>query len=143
MFNKCCLLCCFKSNPLDIIVRVQFGGYTPGQTINVQIEANNKSDEQVSHFIVQLIKVSMVPKIDLINFIDFNCFFVVQHVSYHTHTSAYAKKLEAVVVCEGKTQGCDLNSNVNLCASFVVPAISSTDKTTSKIIKFDYSIRVR
>lgn len=42
------------------MVRVSVGGYTPHQTINVQIKVNNESDQPVSNFKVQLIQVSMV-----------------------------------------------------------------------------------
>lgn len=58
-FYPCFLLCCCESDPLDINVCAPVGAYTPGQTINLYIKANNKSDQPVSGFSVQLIKVSI------------------------------------------------------------------------------------
>lgn len=57
-FNLFGLLFCFLSGPLRITVRTPVGGYTPGQIINVQINARNQSDQPVSEFRVQLLKVS-------------------------------------------------------------------------------------
>lgn len=43
---------------MEIVVRIPVGGYTPGQTINVEIEADNQSGQK-THFSVQLWKVRM------------------------------------------------------------------------------------
>lgn len=51
------LLCCYASDPLKIVVRTPVGGYTPGQVINLEVNVNNQSDQPVSDFTVQLIKV--------------------------------------------------------------------------------------
>lgn len=52
-------MCCCVSDPLDMIVRIPVGGYTPGQTINLDVEAWNKSDQDVEGFTAQLLKVSI------------------------------------------------------------------------------------
>lgn len=59
-FFLCCLLCCCISDPLKIVARMPVGGYTPGQTINLELNVNNQSDQPVSEFSVQLIKVSEI-----------------------------------------------------------------------------------
>lgn len=141
-FYPCCLLCCFKSNPLAIIASVPSGGYTPGQIINVQIEVNNQSDQLVSNFTVQLIKVSRVSKNQFDTFSLIRLFFA-QQIRYQTHKSNSKKKLETVVLSEEIAQGCDLNCATDLCVNVVVPSVSPTDNTTSEIIQFEYSVRVR
>lgn len=58
-FYPCFLMCCCVSDPLEMSVRMPVGGYTPGQTINLDIEARNKSDQDVEGFTAQLLKVSI------------------------------------------------------------------------------------
>lgn len=58
-FYPCCLLFCCTSDPLELVVRIPVGGYTPGQTINLDVEAKNKSDQDVEYFSAQLLKVSI------------------------------------------------------------------------------------
>lgn len=42
-----------------IIARTPVGGYTPGQTIHLEISVTNQSDQLVAEFSVQLIKVEI------------------------------------------------------------------------------------
>lgn len=42
---------------MRIVARTPVGGYTPGQCINLEINVKNESDQPVSEFSVQLIKV--------------------------------------------------------------------------------------
>lgn len=56
-FYLCCLCCCCESDPLHLKATIPVGGYCPGQTINVVVTADNKSDQDVSMFSVQLMKV--------------------------------------------------------------------------------------
>lgn len=39
-------------------VNIPVGGFTPGQTINITIDAKNKSDQDIYKFDAALIKVS-------------------------------------------------------------------------------------
>lgn len=71
-FFPCCLLFCWQSDPLELTARIPVGAYAPGETINVQIDANNKSDQPIANFKVQLIKVSTITRIYLIHL---NCDF--------------------------------------------------------------------
>lgn len=57
-FFPCCLLFCCTSDPLQMTVRMPVGGYTPGQTINLDVDATNNSDQDVEGFTAQLLKVS-------------------------------------------------------------------------------------
>lgn len=43
---------------MKLIARTPVGGYTPGQVINLEIDVINQSDQPVSDFTVQLIKVN-------------------------------------------------------------------------------------
>lgn len=56
--SRCFLICCYRSNPLEIVARTPVSGYTPGQTINLEFTASNKSEQPISGFKVQLVKVS-------------------------------------------------------------------------------------
>lgn len=42
---------------MHLVARVPVTGYTPGQTINIEIDVDNKSEE-TADFAVQLMKVS-------------------------------------------------------------------------------------
>lgn len=50
-------MCC-ASDPLFIIATVPVGAYTPGQMINVDLELTNTSNENVSAFVIQIVRVS-------------------------------------------------------------------------------------
>lgn len=56
--------CCFleDSGPIDMIARVPFGGYALGQTINVEIAVNNRTDKVINTMMVELDQVSMMLK---------------------------------------------------------------------------------
>lgn len=53
------LLCCCKSDPLEFTVRTPVSGYVPGQTVPLEIVVSNKSNQRVTAFTVQLIKVKI------------------------------------------------------------------------------------
>lgn len=48
------------SDPIDMIVNVPVRGYTPGQTINMEINVKNRSNQMISEFQVNLIKVRKI-----------------------------------------------------------------------------------
>lgn len=56
-FNTYCLFFCCAGNPLFILATVPVSGYTPGQMINIDLELNNTSNENVSAFSIQIIRV--------------------------------------------------------------------------------------
>lgn len=61
-FHPCCLFFCCRSAPLRIVARIPLGGYAPGQTINVDIEVDNKSAKEAD-FNVQLYKVRFISRL--------------------------------------------------------------------------------
>lgn len=48
--------CCTPMSPMHVVARVPVSGYTPGQTINIEIDVDNRSDQE-SDFSVRLMKV--------------------------------------------------------------------------------------
>lgn len=53
----CGCLGCFRSDPLHIVASIPVGGYVPGQTIDLSLEVDNKSNQRVPYFQMQLVKV--------------------------------------------------------------------------------------
>lgn len=51
-------ICCLPSGPLRVDVDAPVRGYAPGQTINVEIDVSNDSNEVLSSLDVQLIQVN-------------------------------------------------------------------------------------
>lgn len=43
---------------MKIVARTPVGGYVPGQTINLEIIADNESDQPATRFWVELMKVN-------------------------------------------------------------------------------------
>lgn len=64
-FYLCCLLCCCSSDPMHVVVRIPVSGYTPGQSINIEIDVDNKSDSE-AEFTVQLVKVLLETEMERI-----------------------------------------------------------------------------
>lgn len=54
-FYPCCIFCCSESDPLHLKATIPVRGYSPGQTINMAVSADNKSNQDVSVFTVQLL----------------------------------------------------------------------------------------
>lgn len=57
-FNAFCFFVCCASDPLFIIATVPVSGYTPGQMMNVDLELSNTSNENLSAFVFQIVRVS-------------------------------------------------------------------------------------
>lgn len=67
-FYVCCLLFCFKMLPLNIVAKLPATGFTPGQRIELTLEAENLSSKNVKQFKIEFYKVIIVhPGIILIN----------------------------------------------------------------------------
>lgn len=54
------ILCCLKSDPMEITAQLPVSGFIPGQTINLQIDAKNHSDQPILCFEVRLQKVRSI-----------------------------------------------------------------------------------
>lgn len=133
---------------MKLIARTPVGGYTPGQVINLEIEVINQSDQPVSDFTVQLIKVKKNDQNHFTNgqswvFSQFIYLFVFfQQITYFTHANSSRTTSESIVITEEDTRGCDVNQTEKIRVNISVPAISPTDFSTSNIVKVRYSIRV-
>lgn len=46
---------------------IPVGGYTSGQTINIDLELTNNSNENIQAFVIQIVRVSKVNKVSHIN----------------------------------------------------------------------------
>lgn len=57
-FHMFCFLCCFTSDPLETVAHIPTCGYIPRQTIDLHLHVNNKSNQPVLEFTIQLIQVS-------------------------------------------------------------------------------------
>lgn len=53
-FYLCGFLCCFESQPVTIHAKTPVGGYTPGQTINLEFTVKNECNETLDAFTVEL-----------------------------------------------------------------------------------------
>lgn len=59
-FYVCCLLFCFKTLPLNIVAKLPATGFTPGQRIELTLEADNLSSKNVKQFKIEFYKVITV-----------------------------------------------------------------------------------
>lgn len=60
-FNPFCVFACCASDPLFITASIPVSGYTSGQMINVEMELTNNSTENISAFVIQIVRVSVKP----------------------------------------------------------------------------------
>lgn len=58
-FSKFCFLSCVTSEPLEIVAHIPVSGYIPRETIDLHLQVNNKSNQPVLEFTVQLVQVSI------------------------------------------------------------------------------------
>lgn len=65
-FCMCCLLCCFKTDPLIVIATIPVGGFVSGQLIPLHLHVINNSDQSVHKFQVQLMKVKNKLKVNIL-----------------------------------------------------------------------------
>lgn len=119
-FYPCCCFCCCPSHPMHVTGRIPVSGYTPGQTIDVEIDVNNRSDEY-GEFSVQLLK----------------------QINYYTYANSGKTRLETVMICEKGNIGVSrTNTSDSWRAQLVIPPIPPSDETTSNICKVHYILRV-
>lgn len=142
-FNPfCCCCCCFPSIPMHVLVRIPMSGYTPGQAIDVDIEVNNRSDQN-SEFKVQLKKV-FFPFIKW-QFIRFNAKhfpLLLQQITYHANNSS-STYVESIMICEQNRIGLSpINTMKAFRTSLIVPPIPPTDELASNVCKVRYIVRV-
>lgn len=59
-FNYMGCIWCIQSKPLMVTVHMQARGFTPGEKIEVILDVNNQSSQDVAYFSIGLFKVSNV-----------------------------------------------------------------------------------
>lgn len=121
-FSLCCLLCCCcQSDPLFITARLPVSGFTPGDVIPLEIEANNRSDLDVESFRLRVEK----------------------RVTFRASANSSREKVDAVTVIERTAaHGCKRDSSELLVVELEVPSVPPTDTTTSTICRVEYCIVV-
>lgn len=74
-FYVCCLLCCFKTLPLNITAKLPATGFTAGQLIDLTLVADNQSSKNVKNFKVEFFKVGKMQMRPLVISRTFSTFF--------------------------------------------------------------------
>ncbi|KAJ6636531.1 Arrestin domain-containing protein 3 [Pseudolycoriella hygida] len=120
-YFKCCLLWCCTTGPLVITACIPVGGYVPGQSIELFLRINNRSDQTIQNFIIQIIK----------------------NIQYHTHANSSSTKIDKIVVKSAVCDGCPKNVSRAYTLSIVVPPVPPTDESTSNIVKVSYQLQIQ
>lgn len=111
-----------SSGKVEIKTTVPMGGYTPYQTINLEIFINNKSNKPISHFKVKLIKRV---KCYLRGFAEW----------------ASIADYDDTILAEIKERGCESMREAEFSVNFCIPGTQPTD-VTSDMIWIHYLIEV-
>ncbi|KAJ6636592.1 Arrestin domain-containing protein 3 [Pseudolycoriella hygida] len=120
-FFICCLLCCCETSPVFITARIPVSGYTPGQTIELSININNKSDQKFEEFVVLIVK----------------------HIQYHTYANSSRTTFDTIELEEQRCLGCNTNQSQSRTVNITVPPVPPTDESTSNIVKVSYLLRIK
>lgn len=123
-----------------MIARTAVGGYVPGQTINFELDVSNKSDQAISKFTVQLIKVSV--RVFTKKCIAFTMIILLKQITYREYPNSIRHKDETIVITEEEACGCDINQDQVIKVNIKVPSVPP-NISTSNIIKVRYYCRVR
>ena len=119
--NFCCLFCCCQSGPLVIYLQLPVSGYVPGQIINLILDVDNQSDEEMEHFTVKLMK----------------------HIIYYTHKDSPHSCFEEFSLVSETIPGCSVSESKTLRANLEIPPIPPTDRRASSICNIRYFLRVK
>lgn len=120
---------CFESDKLTIAARIPQQGYSPGQNINLQLNIQNESTEEVSNMLVHIIK-------------DVKFMFI--ETSSNDRYPIPTEYMDSVELTDQILDGFETNDTKmkTYKVHVVVPATAPTDETTSRIIKISYKLRV-
>ncbi|XP_055295178.1 uncharacterized protein LOC129564951 [Sitodiplosis mosellana] len=114
----CCWLCCFPSDPLQIVARIPVGGYVGGQTINLALEVDNKSNQRVPQLKMELIK----------------------HIKYYAQGRTKTQKF--CRMGEESSRGVEVNQKRIIRINLRIPPNPPSDESTCGIIKISYYVFV-
>ncbi|XP_031621629.1 uncharacterized protein LOC116339736 [Contarinia nasturtii] len=119
-FNPFCLFTCCASSPLFMIATVPVSGYCSGQMVNVDLELTNTSNENISAFVVQ----------------------IVREVKFFTYENSAKHKIERDAIAEVETRGCYAQQKQAYTVNILVPPTPPSDCVTSKIVHVKYHLRI-
>lgn len=136
----CFLLCC-QSGPLKITGSIPVGGYVPGQTIELSLHIDNRSDETFQNFVIRIMKVRRqnISSCNRVEELDLS----LQHIQYHTHANSAVTTYDKIAIKSYSCNGCPTNQSRTYNLGITVPPLPPTDESTSNIIKVSYRLQVR
>lgn len=104
-------------------VRVPQRGYTPGQNIDVQLNIHNKSSEEVSSVVLQIVK----------------------EVKFLSNNGVTTELIDSPAIGVQEVDGFDsgMEKMKTYRIPIVVPSTPPSDEETSSIIKISYKLQVR
>lgn len=120
---------CFESDELTIAARINQQGYTPGQNIDLQLNIHNKSTEEVSNILVQIIK---------------DVKFMFNETPTNDRYPVPTEYIDSVELSDQILDGFETKDTKmkTYMVHMVVPSTAPTDETSSRIIKICYKLRV-
>lgn len=140
-FFKYCFMCCFPSNPVELVARIPAGGYVPGQTIHVEICLNNQSYKQITQLKLELVRVwEMLELYISLQVRRLMRLFTFQVQTFHIKDYKRASEMQNQTIIQ-QTTDCGPENEEIIHTSFKVPKVPPTE-TISNIIKTNYEIRV-
>lgn len=112
--------CCFKSKPFFMSVMTPYGGYVPGQTINITIFMNNQSSTDVEGTKVSLERIT-------------------QYISQSPHKKI---RSETLTVSEAYGSGMSKSGSGEVSLSLIVPPLAPTNLNFCKVLTTCYQLRI-
>ncbi|KAG4069549.1 hypothetical protein HA402_006915 [Bradysia odoriphaga] len=120
-FNYMGCIWCIQSKPLMVTVHMQARGFTPGEKIEVILDVNNQSSQDVAYFSIGLFKI----------------------ITYASNQNVIKNKSEIVCLTSFQTNGIKKNQAEQLTVLLLVPPGPPTDLSSSTICKVRYDIEVK
>ncbi|XP_055295698.1 arrestin domain-containing protein 17-like [Sitodiplosis mosellana] len=117
---------CFDRNRIYILARAPVSGFLPRQTVNLEINVQNRSSVAISHFTIELIQLITYLK-------DYDCC---------GYKSNY-KKQEEKSLFTGTSDGCNEVEYKTIHIAAEIPPTPPTEILMSKVVKVTYLIRVK
>lgn len=121
-----------------MVVRTPVLGYTSGQTINVLLEVDNKSEIEVE-LKVQLMRVRLPSPVSIYDSIEFSF----QVSTFYTSSARTNRRTQNVAICGPSRIGCSRELSYELYrTTLVIPPTPPTDSESSNLIKVRYVLQV-
>lgn len=127
---------CCRSAKMNVVARIPASGFVPGQTIDLQIDVDNQSDERCT-FSCELLMVSV--RI---------CFFFILPNEFPrqliiNRCNSGAQQLETIALCVKDCIGIAEGKKANLFReSLLIPPVPPTDVTTCSVCQVQYALRI-